>query len=463
MKGMTLIKNRSELLGNSSSTLNREARELALKAIESAIEAVNPKRVIESRVSLSGDILRVDGRSFNLSRFRRVMVIGGGKASGSMAEAIEGILGDRIETGIVVIPHGTRDQYRMERIELHEAGHPIPDEDSVEGARKIIDLVSQTGEDDLVICLISGGGSSLMCLPRDGIPLQDKRRMTDLLLRCGANINEFNTVRKHISRFKGGSLAREVYPSTLISLILSDVVGDPLEVIASGPTVADPTTFKDATYVLKKYDIWDETPESIKRILQDGLRGSIEETPKPGDPIFERVHNIVVGNNRMASWAALKELKRAGLNTVFLTSFMEGEARDVGIMLAALAREVRASGSPVQKPAGLVVGGETTVTVTGTGKGGRNQEVALGAALKIDGLGDVLIASVSTDGVDGPTDAAGALADGYTIARSRRLNLNAEEYLRNNDSYNFFSKLGDLVITGPTGTNVNDISIVIVL
>lgn len=458
---MVWVKNRRELLGNATSSLNRKAREVALKAVEAAIDAVDPRRAVKSKVSLSDGTLKVGDLSFNLSSFKKVIVVGGGKASGSMAEALEEILGFHIDGGVVVVPRGTKDNYKTRRVELQEAGHPVPDEGSVRGAARILELAGQAEEGDLLICLISGGGSSLMSMPKTGVSLADKRAMTKMLLRCGATINEINTVRKHISMFKGGQLAEAAYPATLISLILSDVVGDPLEVIASGPTVPDPTTYRDAARMLKHYEIWDEAPKSIKNVLMDGVSGRIRETPKPGEPAFRRVHNIIVGNNRIASLAAKSELQRSGLNTLFLTSFMEGEAREVGIMLAALAREVGASGSPVPKPCGIVVGGETTVTVTGDGIGGRNQEIALSSALKIAGLDGTVMISFSTDGVDGPTNAAGAIVDGSTIARSRKLRLNAVEYLRNNDSYSFFSKLGDLIFTGPTGTNVNDVSVIV--
>lgn len=302
-----------------------------------------------------------------------------------------------------------------------------------------------------------------MAMPRRDVLLDDKREVTELLLRSGANIHEINTVRKHISGFKGGMLAKRAYPATLVSLILSDVIGDDLDVIASGPTVPDSSTFQGAINILKRYDLWNETPNSVRKVLLDGVKKLIPETPKPCDQVFENVHNMVIGNNRLASLAAVQELRRGGMNTLFLTSFMEGEARDVGLMLAALAREVSTSGNPVSKPAAVVIGGETTVTVTGGGVGGRNQEIALSAATKIERMEGIVVASASTDGVDGPTDAAGAIADGNTIVRARKQNLNAVEHLEDNDSYSFFSKLGDLIFTGPTGTNVNDLSIVVTI
>lgn len=302
-----------------------------------------------------------------------------------------------------------------------------------------------------------------MPLPKDGVTMEDKRKITEALLKCGATINEINTVRKHISDFKGGWLAKKAYPATVLNLILSDVLGDPLDFIASGPTVPDSTTFGDAIKVLKKYGLWDKAPESIKKVLLNGDKGLIPETPKVGDEAFKKVLNVVIGNNRDASTAACETLKSEGLNALLLTSLLEGEARHVGTVLASLALEIAVSGNPVPKPAAIIAGGETTVTVIGGGRGGRNQEIALSAALKIRGLNGVAIASLSTDGVDGPTDAAGAIADGKTIARAEALGLRAEEFLADNNSYNFFSKLSDLIFTGPTGTNVNDVSVVIVL
>jgi len=460
---MVKIKNRRELLNNASSSLARKAREIALDVVEKTLNAVNPQNLIKSKVLLTGNLLEIDGRKLDLSTFKRIFVVGGGKASGSMAEALEAVLGDRIETGVIVIPRGTSDRYKTQRIKLHEASHPIPDESSVEGARKIVAMADQAEQGDLLICLISGGGSSLMAMPRGEVSLDDKKKVTGMLLKSGATIHEMNTVRKHISEFKGGMLAKRAYPATVVSILLSDVIGDSLDVIASGPTVPDSSTFQDAVKILEKYDLWDKIPDLVKKVLTSGVQNQIPETPKPGDRLFDRVHNIIVGNNRLASLSAVQELQRRGINTLFLTSFLEGEARDVGLMLAALAREVSKSGNPVSIPCAVVMGGETTVTVVGDGVGGRNQEIVLSAAMKIDGIEGAVVISASTDGIDGPTDAAGAIADGETMAQARKTGLNASEYLRNNDSYSFFSRLGDLILTGPTGTNVNDVSMLVLV
>lgn len=459
---MVKIMNKKELVNNATSPLDRKARRFALMGLEAALEAADPREVIKSRITVKGNLLRIDGSSFDLAKFRNVFVVGGGKASASMAEALEEVLGDHITDGTLNIPADSG-QYKVGRIRLQEASHPVPDEAGVRGARHILNLASQAGEDDLVICIISGGGSSLMPLPRGKISLKAKRTVTQALLNSGATINEVNTVRKHISDFKGGWLAKKAYPATVINLILSDVLGDPLDFIASGPSVPDSTTFQDAIEVLERYKLWGGTPESVKEVLLDGKRGLIAETPKKDNEAFKKVHSFVVGNNRLASLAAYTKLQSAGLNTLFLTSCLEGEARQIGTMFATIVREIEATGKPVPKPAGMVFGGETTVTVIGKGVGGRNQEIVLGAALKIQGLDGVAIGSLSTDGIDGPTDAAGALADGRTILRSQKLGLNAVNFLVNNDSYTFFSKLGDLMFTGQTGTNVNDVSIIIAL
>jgi glycerate-2-kinase len=460
---MVKVLNKQELLGNAFSSTNRKAREIVLDAIEALLDEVDPKKVVKSHVRLANETLIVGEKSFDLSFFNNILVVGGGKASGFMAEALEEILGDRIKRGLIVVPKGTSGKYKTKRTAFHEASHPIPDNSSVEGARKIVNLVSHAKENDLVICLISGGGSSLMALPRTGILLEDKQKVTDLLLKCGATINEINTVRKHISAFKGGQLAKTAYPATILGLLLSDVLGDPLDVIASGPTVPDSSTFEEAVKILKSYDMWKKIIGSIKKVLLEGEKGLIDETPKKDDPIFEKVHNVVIGNNRLACQATIKSMKKSGLNTMFLSSFLEGEAREVGTALAALVKEVLASGNPLPPPVGIVVGGETTVTVIGRGKGGRNQELALAAALRIEGLDKVVIASISTDGVDGPTDAAGALVDGETMRHSKGLGLEAGMFIKNNDSYDFFSRVGGLIYTGPTGTNVNDVTMIIVL
>jgi glycerate-2-kinase len=458
---ITQIKNKDALIKNGETELACKARALALQSLECALKAADPKHMLKKKISLKNMCLRAGDLSFDLTRLKSVYVVGGGKAGGAMAEALEEILGKHITGGIVNVPYGTKHQSRI--IEIHEANHPVPDKAGIEGTMRMMQIAEQAEKDDLVICLISGGGSSLMPLPQEGLSLEDKKAVTTALLKSGAAINEVNTVRKHLSAFKGGWLAKKAYPATVLNLILSDVMGDPLDSIASGPTVPDPSTFADAKKVLEKYGLWKTAPSSVRKILSDGAEGRLAETPKPGDSTFEKVSSVIVGNNRVASQAAVDYLEREDLNTLLLTDFLEGEARQAGTALGRFACEIAASGKPLPKPVGVVAGGETTVTVTGKGLGGRNQELALSAALQLSGTANCAVASLSTDGVDGPTDAAGAVVDGNTLARAARLGLKPEEFLGDNDSYRFFSQLGDLIFTGQTGTNVNDISVIVIL
>jgi len=459
---MVAIKNADELLRNATSTLDRKARRLAIDALNASLKAVDPEVTIKSKVKVKGNTLKIASFTFNLGKIKNVYVVGGGKASGCMAAALVGVLGNRVKEGAVNVPYSCP-PYETGTVKLQRASHPIPDESGVKGASRMLNLVSKAEESDLVVCLISGGGSSLMPQPRRGVSLEDKRKVTDALLKSGATITEINTIRKHISGLKGGWLAKEAYPATVVNLILSDVVGDPLDFIASGPTVPDTTTFHDAVEILRHHGLWNIISDSVRKVLTDGEKGLIPETPKPGDKVFKKVHNVVVGNNFAASHAAYKTLRKAGLNSLLLTSTLEGQAREVGTVLASIAKEIAASGNPVPKPAGIVAGGETTVAVVGRGRGGRNQEIALAAMLKIGDMNGVVIASMSTDGVDGPTDAAGALVDGKSLQRAHDLGLNPQQSLADNDSYTFFSKLDDLVLTGPTGTNVCDVAVIVVV
>ena len=458
---MIRIKNRMRLIENAETPLIRKARALALRSLERALNSVDPKQLLGSKLNLQDSCLLVNRCCFDLQKFRHIYVVGGGKAGGAMARALDEILGTYITSGIINVPYGLRRSPGI--IKLHEASHPIPDQAGVEGTRRMMAIAEKAEEDDLLICLISGGGSSLMPLPREGISLNDQRELTNALLKSGAAITEINAVRKHISAFKGGWLARKAYPATVLNLILSDVVGNPLDSIASGPTVPDASTFKDAVNVLKKHGLWQNAPSNIRKILTEGGRGLIEETPKAVEPTFDKVYNVVIGNNRTASMAAHHYLKSEGLNAVLLSASVEGEAKYVGTILASVAREVAVSGNPVRRPSGIVAGGETTVTVRGKGAGGRNQELALSAAIKISSIEGCVIASLSTDGVDGTTDAAGAIVDYCTLQRAKELGLAPEEFLEKNDSHRFFSKLSDLILTGPTGTNVNDVSVIVVL
>jgi len=338
-----------------------------------------------------------------------------------------------------------------------EAGHPLPDQSGLEGTAEILYLLEECTGKDLVICALSGGASALLPAPVPPLNLHQKQLTTQLLLECGADIGEINSIRKHLSRSKGGGLARAAYPATLISLILSDVVGDRLDVIASGPTVADDSRFADCLTVVERYGLASRLPAPVWQFLQDGAAGVHPETPKAGDPIFAKVENVVVGNNRLALLAAQDRAEALGFRTLLLTSGLEGEACQVGRMLAAVGKEACLSGHPVAPPACVLAGGETTVTLRGHGKGGRNQELALAAAMALDGWSRISLLCAGTDGTDGPTDAAGALVDGATCRRARAMGLNPLDFLLRHDSYNFFEPLGDLLITGPTRTNVMDV------
>ena len=453
------IINKQSLMGNARSETLRRLREDALNILCSAVEAVDPKEAV-LRV-LTSEKKAVFVKDLKIDEPSRIIVAGIGKASGRMAEAVEMVLGNRISEGIVIVPKGTKSGFKLNRIRLVEASHPIPDESSIEASKRISSLLTGLEESDLVLVLISGGGSSLMTYPAEGLSLEDIQRVTSLLLKSGATIHELNTVRKHLSAIKGGQLARRAYPSQVISLILSDVVGDHLDVIASGPTSPDDTTFNDAYMILKKYGLLEESGESVRRRLEAGLKGEIPETPKTGDKTFRRVYNLVIGNNFIAAQAAKKEAENLGYNSILLSTRVEGEAKCVGMICAAIANEISSTGFPIRRPAAVILGGETTVKVLGKGKGGRNQELALSAAMKLDAY-QCVIAALATDGVDGPTDAAGAIIDSYTIKRAREAKLSPEEYISNNDSNAFFSTLGDTILTGPTGTNVNDILIILV-
>jgi glycerate 2-kinase len=460
---MAKIQNLPALVANGQNQLSKIARTLALESLEAAINAADPKKIVSSKVVLKDNILRAEQNTFNLSQYERIFVVGGGKAAAPMAQAIEEILGSRITDGTVNVQKGC--QSKTAKITLNFSSHPLPDEEGVVGTKKMLEIAKKASASDLVVSLISGGGSSLMSYPREGISVMDLQKLTTSLLRSGATISEVNAVRKHTSGFKGGWLAKIAYPATILNLILSDVVGDPLDVIASAPTVPDPTTFRDAHAVLEKYGLWQNCPDSVKKVITQGEEGLLEETPKPGDPVFEKAYNIVIGNNRTAAFAASQYLKSKGLNNLLLTTTLEGEARCVGTFFATIANEILASDHPLAKPCAIIVGGETTVTVKANGLGGRNQEIALAASLKIKGRANsaVVVASMGTDGIDGPTDAAGAIIDAKTQQRAETLGLTSEEFLAKNDAYNFFSKLGDLIFTGQTGTNVNDISLIVVL
>lgn len=423
----------------------RALRRQALSIFRAAVAAADPAAAVQLRLERAGT-----------SRYRNVFVVGAGKAGASMAAAAERVLGKRITFGLVNVKYGH--VAKLRRIELNECGHPVPDDRGVAGAKRIAQIAEGAARDDLVLCLISGGASALLPLPAPPLSLEEKQEVTRLLLACGADINEFNTVRKHLSRIKGGQLARLAWPATVEALLLSDVIGDDPGVIGSGPAAADASTFADVARIVEKYGILERLPASVKRRLELGLDGEIAETPKPGDPVFRRVRNTVIGSNRLALAAAARRARQLGFRTLVLSSEIQGETREIARMHGAIAREIVRCGQPIRPPACIISGGETTVTLRGNGLGGRNQEFVLAAALEIARLADTVVFSAGTDGTDGPTDAAGAIADGTTLAR----NPGAAAYLNANDSYHYFEALGDLVKTGPTLTNVMDVRLVLV-
>jgi glycerate 2-kinase len=425
--------------------LESKLRKQALAIFKAALRAADP-----------GDAVARHLEREDLTRYRHIYVVGAGKAGVSMARAAERVLGRRIARGLLNVKYGHTAKLR--RVELNECGHPVPDRNGVEGARRIAEIAASAGAEDLVLCLISGGASALLPLPADPVTLDEKQETTKLLLACGADIHEINAVRKHISRIKGGQLARLASPATVLSLLLSDVIGDDLDVIGSGPTAPDASTFARARDILGKYGIFDRVPTAVRERIERGVRGEIPETPKPHDPVFARVRNLVVGSNRLAVSQAFAAARELGFRALVLSTFVEGETREVARMHAAIAKEIVASGRPLKPPACVITGGETTVTLRGEGLGGRNQEFVLAAAIDIAGLRNVVILSAGTDGSDGPTDAAGAIADGRTLARNPR----APEFLARNDSYHYFEGLGDLIVTGPTHTNVMDVRLILV-
>jgi len=428
----------------------------ALSAIMAALESSDPRIFVRNALAFDGKVLSIGNRRYPLNTFRKTVVVGAGKASGLMAAELEHILGARIEEGVVIIPENQSSFVNLKRIRLEKSSHPFPARRGVLATRRALKTLDRVDKSDLVVFLFSGGGSSLMPLPTSGITLDELRSVTALLLNSGADIEEINCVRKHLSQIAGGRLVERTSGAEVISLIVSDVAGDDPASVASGPTVPDPTTFRMARDALERHRIWDSVPSSVRAAIHSGIAGRIKETPKPGDSAFSRVHNSVIGSNIDACTAARKALRNLGYRVKYLKEPVTGEARFVGRILANLAISNTTHGKWA-----VVTGGETTVTVRGKGKGGRNQELALSAALALEGERKTTLVSFATDGIDGPTVAAGAITDASTCNRARTLGLNPSKALKSNDSYTFFKSLGDLIVTGPTGTNVNDVMIVL--
>jgi len=437
-----------------------QLRSDALSIFHDGLKSADPVNAVKRHLNLQGDRLEIKEQTYDLSAYQGIYLVGAGKAGAKMARAIEELLGKRLKAGIVNVKYSH--SLPLDFVRINEAGHPLPDEAGLDGTAQIIQLLLRAQKNDLVLCLISGGGSALMTCPANGLSLKSKQRVTELLLESGAPIREVNVVRKHLSQIKGGRLAGLAYPSTLISLVLSDVVGDHLEIIASGPTVPDGSTFLDCLQIFERYSLKDRVPSDAMKILEKGIRGEIAETPKAHNRVFRRTQNVIVGNTFLALDAAKKKAGELGYYSLIHSGNIEGETREVAGAHAAIAKEILSTGGPVQRPACIISGGETTVTVRGRGLGGRNQEFALASAIVIDGLETVVVLSGGTDGVDGPTDAAGAIADGTTLRRANGMGLDAQRYLQENDSYHFFRPLGDLLITGPTYTNVMDLHLLLV-
>jgi glycerate 2-kinase len=429
------------------------------QVMAAALEAVDPAKAIKTNLQREGDRLLVQGKTYDLSTYQQVYLLGAGKAGAPMASAATEILGENISGGLVIVKDGySGDTSGLEArgVEVVEAGHPIPDQRGRAATAQMIHILDGLRPDDLAICLISGGGSALMHHPAGEISLEDLQQLTSILLAVGADITEINTLRKHLDRIKGGGLARAAAPAEVLTLILSDVIGDPLDVIASGPTVPDSSTFHAAWQVLERYQILEKIPARIRDHLQRGVHGEIQDSPKAGDPIFEKVANFLVGNNSRAAQAAAQSARAAGYHSLVLTSRLQGEARRAGRALGALARQFWSKNR--EQRYCLIAGGETTVTILGDGRGGRNQELALGAIEELAGLEGVGLITLATDGGDGPTDAAGAVVTGDSLARAIMLGLDPRDYLARNDSYHFFATMDDLLKPGPTLTNVNDLA-----
>ncbi len=446
-----------------------QRRARILPILDAALDAVDPGAAVRSALTREGDLLRLAGREYDLNGFQSVTLLSFGKAAVIMARALCDLLGDRVTAGIALTKDGhTAGSERLPAsVAVLEAGHPVPDEAGVAASQRIAGLADRAASDDLVICLVSGGGSALLTYPAAGLSLADLQATTAALLKCGATIDQINTLRKHLEALKGGQLARLAAPATLITLILSDVVGSPLDVIASGPTVPDHSIWADAWQVVDGYDLQAVLPPAVIDRLQAGLAGRLPDTPKAGDPVFANSQAVVVADNALAAKAAAAAAQHCGFNAQVLTTFVEGEAREVARLAVALAREVATHGRPAAAPACLILGGETTVTIRGQGKGGRNQELALAAAVQLPRISQaqgerVVIVSLATDGTDGPTDAAGALVDVGTVGRAVTAGLRAADHLDNNDAHPLLAATNDLLLSGPTQTNVNDLIFVFV-
>ena len=433
------------------------SNEYAAEIIAAAIIAADPGEAVKRVLRREGSGLQIGDSFYDLQKVGRIFVIAFGKAAIPMTQAVCEIISDAIVAGIVITKHQNEPDGLGTRFKIFQGGHPIPDEGSLKGTHAVLSVIKDLNEDDLVICLVSGGGSALFTMQREGVSIEDLQVIVRQLLECGASISEINTIRKHLDLVKGGGLARLAFPTRIATLILSDVVGSPMETIASGPTVPDPSTFSDAWKILERYKLLKSAPVGILRTIQQGLAGILPETAKPDERTFLNVKNIIIGDNRLSALASLQAAKQKGFHAMLLSSYVQGEARIVGQVMGGVLREIATSGHPVPRPGCIIAGGETTVTVAGKGMGGRNLETGLGAVRELAGQENVLLVSLASDGEDGPTDSAGAAVSGDTFTISQQLGLDIDQFLLNNDSYHFFEKTGGIIRCGPTGTNVNDL------
>jgi len=455
------IRDGPRLIRNGGSSSNQKARRLCVYAIEKALEAIDPSNCLAACLKIDQGRLIARDFSMSLSDFSSINVIAVGKASVPMMDTALKLLNQQKVSGILVAPKGEKTPRFDSRVEIFHAGHPLPDEEGFRAGRHIVAMLSSMRSSELLICLISGGASALLPAPTDSIALEDKRRLTEQLIRTRATIHEINTVRRHISDLKGGRLVEKCAASSIVSFIISDVAGNTLHDIASGLTAPDPTTYGDAVQVLRKYDIWAKIPHAVKQHLQRGLAGKIRETPKPTSPIFDRVHNFIIADNRYACVAAKDALQYRNVPTKVLTSQADMEARSLGKLLASIGVSSKTFREPIRNSGAIIVGGETTVNVTGNGQGGRNQHTALSALLDIDGQSGLAIIAFGTDGVDGNSPAAGAIVDGNSGKRARRSGVDPQDFIDRSDSFHLFKKLKDNIFTGRTGTNVGDVYIII--
>ncbi len=439
---------------------NRQTKTLITQLLKAGLVAADPAVGIQRICKIEEQVLKIGRRRYHLNTYERIVLVGAGKASAKMAEAMQKLLGNKLDHGIIVVKDLPK--RALKNIEIHKSGHPSPDSRSLRAAKKVQQFVGSLTSHDLLITLISGGASSLLTAPPSSVSLKDKQLTTQLLLKSGATIQEMNVVRKHLSTIKGGQLAAST-SATIVNLILSDVHGDNPATIGSGVTAADPSTFLQARQILEKYHLWHRLASKVKEHIRKGEKGVVPETPKPKDPRLTRVHHAIIGNNQLAIQQIKKTARQLGLHPFLQTTFVQDESQKLGNEISALAREITKKEQRIRRPALFIWGGEPKVTMTGNGKGGRAQEWALSAAIGIAGLPNTTMAGFGTDGSDGPTDVAGAIVDGETLLRAKRKELHAARFLKAHDSYTFFKKAGGHIDTGPTGTNVNDIYLLLVL